>query len=134
MFCTRAQERHGGELPASGSPAVETLTSAWEQEGQARAALADKCVIMGPGCRMLWSRVPSPSCWLQGDASLGNGAMVLKEGARYPQQQDEQFPWDISSRSHLLPPFRHKGLYLLQSPGVLFKVLMLQNWIFFLSI
>lgn len=31
-----------GELPASGSPATETLTSDWEQEGQARAALTDK--------------------------------------------------------------------------------------------
>lgn len=83
---------------------METLTSAWEQEGQARAALADKRAMTGLGCRMLWSRVPSPSCWLQGDdASLGSGAIASKEGARYPQQQDEQLPWDISFRPHLRP-------------------------------
>lgn len=70
-----------GELPASGSPAAETLTSAWERGGQTRAAFAGKRAVTGLGCRMLWS---SPSCWLQGDASLRSGAIGSKEGARYP--------------------------------------------------
>lgn len=125
MFCTRAQERHGGELPASGSPAAETLTSAWEREGEARAALADKRAITGLGSRMLWSQVTSPSCWLQGDAPLGSGASASRKGARYAQQQDEQLPWGISARSHLPLPLRRKDLYPLQSPGVLFKALLL---------
>lgn len=80
MFCPRSGSVTG-EPPASGCAATETLTPAWEREGQARAELAE-CGIRGldaPGS------TPGP----------GFGVMLQQKEVDTPQLQAEEFPWGI---------------------------------------
>lgn len=68
MFCAGSGSVTG-EPPASGSAATETLTPAWEQQGQGCAGRVET-----------WA-------WAAGCSSAASLSWRLQGGARYPQQQ-----------------------------------------------